>query len=354
MLAITTPWGATSTIPASDTRISFKPDWSASNIRAHQADARATLARPWTLSANGKRVAWTPKPSDVDRMLTAITRTTGDDVKVVTGGPPPQLEVVAMNGTVVAGAPSILRLTVRNNGKGRAYRVIVETRSGEISLHRKRFVFGSIAAGASSTRSLSVNIPATHKGGSAVIVLRFSEANGNTPEQVTKRLSIVAGKTAQLRLRCTVRKGARSSKGIWIADADARLTVRCSVTNTGQAAATGTIIKGSLARMRRASAPRNLRPRRTSQASLIFRVPANATTGQRFQLSLQANETSVAKATATQTLVIEVGQQRICAPPISRAQYNRKLARLRKDLADGLIDKATFQTYEAQLVGCLR
>ena len=83
-------------------------------------------------------------------------------------------------------------------------------------------------------------------------------------------------------------------------------------------------------------------------------MPANGTTGQRYNLAVTATENSVARSSATQTLVIEIGRQSICRPPISRAEYNRKLNKLKRDRRQGLIDKATFERFEAQLVGCLQ
>lgn len=55
-----------------------------------------------------------------------------------------------------------------------------------------------------------------------------------------------------------------------------------------------------------------------------------------------------------QSLVIEVGMQRICTPPITRADMDRKRAKLKADLDSGLIDKAMYRKYEFQLLSCLR
>ena len=325
-----------------------------SGIAPHAQASRARLQNGWTLSAGGHTVAWQPKAIDVDLMLKTIARATGDDVKVVRDGAPPLLEVVELQGPIIAGAPSALRLTVRNSGSGSAYRVIVETSSSEPSMHGARFVFGSLGPGKSATRSVAVNLPVTHKGGTAVVVLRFSEANNNVPSQASKRIKIVAGRVAALRLSCGIAKGATGSGTSWVADAGATLLVRCTLLNAGRATARNATFSASLGGTTRSTPKKHLRPKGKTSAGLLLRVPANGTTGQRYKLVVSATENSVARATTRQTLVIEIGQQRICTPPISRAEYNRKLNKLKGDRKQGLIDKATFRRFEAQLVGCLR
>lgn len=355
MTAIT-PWGDRVTARVIGRRASFVLDWSKSGIDLLAPSARELAAARWRFvpSSGSGEIHWTPKSEEIDEILAAIGRATGNDQEVVTGGAPPALEVVALEakGPLHAGTPATLVVRIANRGRGVAYRVLATLRSGDPSLSGLRVPFGKIAPGATLTREVSVTIPREHADGKTRVLIAVTEGNGNVPDPFSSELEIVHALQPQLAMRadaCTVTQGSRIVNESKKVDAGRQLKVRCTVVNTGDGPAVEAhIVAGFAAPGDKISPKRDLAPGAKAAFETIVQVPGNKQLDDELTLFVQARETDFG-ATSSWTLPLVIGMPRICELPISRAEYQRRL----KEFQNQNLPPETLRAYEEQLLACL-
>jgi hypothetical protein len=355
-ITVVSPWGASVTTPVRPASTTGIPvDWSATGIDPMAADAAARLGGAWSIRAGSATTEWTPAARDVANMMTALRKATGNDVPVVKGGPPPKIEVTSVRLNRGPGPVIHVVVSIRNSGAGNAYRVRATTKSSAPLLHKLRFDFGSLRPGATRSRRATVKIPAVHPGGTATVVLSLSELTNNAPGEVAKELSFSGGDRPILALSCKLSGGAVLSADKYIADAGARVAIACEVSNAGNRPAVSPRLTATLGRRGRPKTAKlsTIAPKKKATARLVVTIPKTARTGDTHQLRLRVIERSI-NASHTRSYPIEVGAQRICRPPISRAVYRKKLKKLEAMRKRGDIDKRTFRRYKAQLVSCLR
>ncbi|HTJ46897.1 MAG TPA: hypothetical protein VL463_32560 [Kofleriaceae bacterium] len=347
-----TPWGAV--VPGEwrdDKTLTFSPDWAKTGLDPLDEHVLQILSQPWTLGDE----SWLPRNRDAVRMSELIGDATDTQVGLVSGGPPPHLEVTAIDvagGALEPGGATTLTIRVANKGEGDAYRVRVTTRSSIASLHDQVLSFGRIAVGAEKTRTLSVHLPLTENAPDTMLVLSFVEGNGFVPHDVSRRVQIRPAVDApELTSRCAVVDHDEHEPAL---DAGEHIDLRCTVENGGPSAAMVVIDvwidKDGVVR----SSAKEI----ASHGKMVFDVPFEIPRGLALDSTLvifaQASDLRFHR-TAMSMIQGVVHKPKLCTPgQLSRAQYDAKIAELRRALEAGDLSQDEFDRYDAELVGCLK
>jgi hypothetical protein len=332
--------------------ITFRADWKTTGIDPLAEDASAIVARPWVISGT----QWIPSSAEAATILRLIGDATDTQTELVEDGPAPNLEVTtfAIEGDALrAGDPGTLLVGIANRGSGAAYRVVATTRSIIEGLHGQRLSFGSIKPGAEKVRRLQLTVPASEAARDTMLVLALSEGNGRVPANISRRIPIAPSSAAPvLAVQCTVggRKVARPDL-----DAGQRLTLRCTVDNTGNAEARQVELEVSVS----GGAPARSAPQAIAVSGhLAFNVPIivprTLPIDAPVEIAITARDRQSSR-TARTTIVGVVRKPKLCVPgELTRAQYQAKVADLRAALADKVLTQAEFDRYDAELVACLK
>jgi hypothetical protein len=347
-----TPWGAVVRgVWPDNGHVTFTPDWSRTGLDPLDDHTADELAQPWRLVD----AQWVPDPADTRRMVALIGDATDTQPVVVSGGPPPRLEVAALDvagGAVEPGGATTLTVRVANKGEGDAYRVRVLTRSSVPSLHDKTLSFGHIAPGAEKTRSLTVHVPLTENAADTMLVLSFSEANGFVPHDVSRRVAIRPTVDAPvLAAACTIVDHDPARPEL---DAGEHIDVRCSVDNHGPSAAVVVVGVAVGRDPAVASQPKQIAANGSQVYDVPVVVPRGLALDSTVEIAAQASDLRYHR-TADATIVGVVHRPKLCMPgQLTRAEYEAKIAELRKTLEAGDLTQAEFDRYDAELVGCLQ
>jgi hypothetical protein len=348
-----TPWGQDIRgIWNGPAYIEFQPDWRATDIDPLADDAPAIVARAWAISGT----QWIPSSAEAATILKLIGDATDIQTELVRGGPPPSLEVTtfAIDGDALqVGRPATLGVRIANRGSGTAYRVVATTRSSIEALHGRRLSFGSIKPGADKVRTLQLTVPTSETARDTMLVLELSEGNGVAPSNVSRRIPIAPSTAApMLAVQCTVQGQKLARPDL---DAGQRVTLRCTVDNTGDAEAKLVELEVSVA----GGTPARSAPQRIAVSGhLTFRVPIivprTLPIDAPVEITISARDRQSSRAART-TIVGVVRKPKLCVPgELTRAQYQAKVADLRAALADKVLTQAEFDRYDAELVTCLK
>lgn len=118
---------------------------------------------------------------------------------------PPRAEIdTSAPAAFVPGEPGVLKLSLRNSGKGEFQGLVAQVHSSEGSLDGLRLHFGHVAPGATAAAALTVRLPADLRAGSLPLRLSFSEANGWQPGDLSLDLPVRPLERPRLVTRWTV------------------------------------------------------------------------------------------------------------------------------------------------------
>jgi hypothetical protein len=343
------PWtGAVRGTWVDSQHLVFHINWAQSNLDPLDDDATRMAAMPWKI----QNVYWGPSAEESAQILELARKA---DQEVVTGGPPPRLEVIAIDvegGALRSGDESTLIVQVTNHGAGTAYQVAASTRSSLTSLHMKQLAFGMIKPGAHRARKLRIRVPPSETLSDAMLVLVITEGNGFAPANASKRIKIIPPtNTPKLDVRCAFAGSPAASPAF---EAGQGVLLSCIVNNTGNATA---MVELEIATPR---AP-TLRSRPEIVAvggRVAFEIPLTLSRDlpldSTFEVAVTASDSvysSVARTTITGVIrkakLCEIGQ-------LTLAQYRAKVAELRAAAAAGDLTQAQLDRYDAELVACLQ
>jgi hypothetical protein len=186
-----------------------------------------------------------------------------------------------------------------------------------------------------------------------MLVLELSEGNGVAPGNINRRIPIAPSTAApMLAVQCTVQGQKMTRPDL---DAGQRMTLRCTVDNTGDAEAKLVELEASVA----GGAPARSAPQAIAVSGhLAFKVPIivprTLPIDAPVEIAITARDRSSSR-TARTTIVGVVRKPKLCVPgELTRAQYQAKVADLRAALADKVLTQAQFDRYDAELVACLK
>jgi hypothetical protein len=332
--------------------VAFPIDWAATGIDPLADDSAAVMSRAWQISGT----QWIPTADEAAAMLTRLGAATGTELEVVRGGPPPSLEVTAVEvegETLRLGETSTLAVRIANHGKGTAYRVVATTRSSIEALHGRRLSFGALQPGKDKVRKLQLKIPASETEHDTMLVLTVSEANGAAAPNVSHRFPIAASIAAPvLAVECLV-EGSKSARPEFVAGQ--RFVLRCLVKNTGDADAKQVDLELSIAGGSPERSPAQPIPTSGHQLFTVpVAVPRTLPIDAPVEIAITARDRASSRSVRA-TVVGVVRKPRLCEPgQLTRAQYRAKIAELRAAVTAGDITQAQFDRYDAELVACLK
>jgi hypothetical protein len=363
-LQLRTPWGSRSSATQVGAHAHFTIDWGQSGIDPLAPDAPSRIDQLWEIVRPGKEgeeihARWRPSPEEVNRIRHYIGAATDTQYELRRGGPPPSLAVSRLEAEqpLRAGETAQLALTIANSGSGPAFLVSATTRSSVPALHGLRISFGTIAPGASKTRTVPIAIPRENDETSAMVVVNVTEGNDYAPPSTSRRLPIQPPADAPiLSLGCHLDDGGdhrEGDGGVALIDAGAPVHLRCSVRNAGAAARSVRLSAAIAGGSAVTSPPRNLPRDGTTEVELRLDVPANARMDQRLTLTATLEGPDVGHG-IHQELTVQVARPRVCPDgKLTRAQYRAKLAELQKALQAGALTQAELDAYDAELVSCI-
>jgi hypothetical protein len=351
------PWhGEVNGIWIDANHIAFRIDWKTCGLDPLADDASDIVTRPWRVS--GTR--WIPNFSEAERILKLVENATETETELIRGGDAPSLEVTSFevqsvegtNNSFHAGGEDDVVVKITNRGIGTAYRVTATTRSSIPSLHGKRLSFGRIRPGAEKVRRLRVTIPASETSPDTMLVLVPAEGNGFTPRNLSRRIPITASKaTPILAVRCSLigHTGARPEL-----DGGDEVVLHCTVENSGTIGADveleTSIAGGAPAR----SVAQAITPAGHASFDVPITVPRTLTINSSVEIAITAHDRKTPRAARAQLIGV-VRKPRVCsAGTLTRSEYNSKLAALRAEVSAGVLKKAAFDRYDAELVTCMR
>ncbi len=336
--------------------IAFRIDWKTCGLDPLADDASDIVTRPWRIS--GTR--WTPSFSEAERILKLVENATETETALIRGGDAPSLEISSFevqsaegtNNSFHAGGEDDLVVKITNRGIGTAYRVTATTRSSIPSLHGKRLSFGLIRPGAEKVRRLRVTIPASETSPDSMLVLIPAEGNGFTPRNLSRRIPITASKaTPILAARCSIigHTGARPEL-----DAGDEVVLHCTVDNTGTIGADVELETSIAGDAPARSVAQAIAPAGHASFDVPITVPRSLTINSSVEIAITAHDRKTPRAARTQLIGV-VRKPRICsAGTLTRAEYNSKLAALHAQVSAGVLKKAAFDRYDAELVTCMK
>jgi hypothetical protein len=108
---------------------------------------------------------------------------------------PPLLKAslaIESQGAVKAGSTIDLKVTVKNNGRGPAYRLLCIVKAKGLSMEARNIHIGRINAGEELTRRISLNIPLKTETGEVPIEITFKESNDYPPDPISGVIQVVS------------------------------------------------------------------------------------------------------------------------------------------------------------------
>jgi len=347
------PWGMNIRATWNDPgHLVFPVDWKASGLDPLADDAATMVAGPWLVSGT----QWTPTPTQARAILRLVSEATETETELVQGGPAPALEVTTFEidgSTLHTSDPNTLVVRIANHGPGTAYRVAATTRSSIEALHGRRLSFGLIKPGADKVRRLTLTVPASESAPDTMLVLVVAEGNGFAPHNVSRRVPIAPSAAApRLAVRCTILDHAGPRPYL---DAGHQITLRCTVDNTGDAAAGQVSVEASIADNAPArSAIQAIAAGSHASFEVSILVPRVIPIDSPVAIAVMARDSPSSRSART-TMTGVVRKPRLCvAGQLTRAQYRAKLAELRAAVAAGDLTQAQLDRYDAELVACLQ
>jgi hypothetical protein len=356
-----TPWG-TKVLPSQGGAggVAFRIDWSKTGVDPLAVGATTHLEKPWRIESPDadEPAEWQPGAGDLAAMLVLIGDATDTQVEVADVSAAPQVEVVSLrtDDDLRNGTSGQLVATVHNKGAGAAYRLIATTRSNIPALSGLQLSFGRLAPGESKTRRLRVELPRTNGEDEALVVLLFHEAHRFAPTQVSARFPVKpAVDVAQLAITCQfLDLAAGPGDPRPLVDAGQTANLSCEVKNEGAPVADLRVVatvSGPQGHV--TSAPFSLGTGRAHKVLLAIDVPQDAAIDSELSLVVETAGGKDAPIARTR-LVALVSRPQICPDgQLTREEFARKRDELRRKLDAGLITKAEYQKYEAELVACL-
>jgi hypothetical protein len=351
-LSARTPWKQD--IPGTwidASHIAFKIDWKTSSLDLLADDAAALAAGPWEVCGT----QWMPTADEAATIMSKVSAATETETTVVHGGPPPVLDVAfeVEGGAFHAGEPATLVVRITNRGAGTAYRVAATLRSSIETLHGRRLSFGAIKPGADKSRKLTLSVAAEETARDTMLVLAVSEGNGVAPSNVNRRIPIAPSRAAPiLGVQCTM--GGNKTARVAL-DAGQRVTLRCTVDNTGNADARAVELEVSVA----GEPPTRSKPQWIAKSGHLmfdvpFDVPRTLPINAQVPIAITVRD-HPSSVTATTTMVGLVRKPRLCVPgALTRAEYRARVQELQAQLAAKRLTQSEYDGYEAELVACLK
>jgi len=103
-----------------------------------------------------------------------------------------KLHLTPSNGVVRAAEELEIEISVTNNSEGALYQLRGMAESKNLLIDKREFIFGKIEKGETKTSSKTIKIPQNSVSRKDELVVKFSELNGNAPEDVKSAVSIDA------------------------------------------------------------------------------------------------------------------------------------------------------------------
>jgi hypothetical protein len=358
---LVTPWGAKLTPSQGGAGgVAFRIDWAKTGIDALAPDAATHLQRPWRIESPDayEPAEWEPVQADLDAMVALIGRATDTQIEVADVSAPPQVEVVSLRTVdeLRNGTSGQLVVEVHNKGVGAAYRLVATTRSNIPALSGLQISFGRLLPGETKTRRMPVALPRLNREDEALVVLLFREAHRFAPAQASARFPVrPAVDVAQLGIACKLldlAPGPGDPRPL--VDAGQTTNLSCEVRNDGAPVAEVRVVATLEGRTTRVtSAPFDLPTGHAHQVLLAIDVPQDAAIDSELGLVVETVGGKDAAVARTRLSAL-IARPQICPEgKLTREDFARKRDELRRKLAAGLITKAEYQKYEAELVACL-
>ena len=103
-----------------------------------------------------------------------------------------KLHLTPSNGVVNADEELKIEISVTNNSEGTLYQLRGMAESKNLLIDKREFIFGKVEKGETKTSSKTIKIPQNSVSRKDELVVKFSELNGNAPEDVKSAVSIDA------------------------------------------------------------------------------------------------------------------------------------------------------------------
>jgi hypothetical protein len=347
------PWGQDVPGTWSDaSHVAFRLDWKSVELDPLADDAQATVERPWLVSGT----TWTPAPAEAAAILKQVGLASETETDLVRGGAAPKLEVskFTVEGDALhVGDPNTLVVAIANRGTGPAYRVVATLRSSISALHGRRLSFGMIKPGAEKVRKVQVTVPGTETAHDTMLVLAIAEGNGAAPGNVNHRVAIAPSTAAPvLAVQCTSgdRKLARPDL-----DAGQTLKLRCTIENTGNADAKRVELELAVAGGKPSrSAPQAVAAAGKFAFDVPVLVPRSLPINAPVEIAITVRDRDSGRSART-TITGVVRKPKLCTPgALTQAQYQAKIADLRAALAASALTQQEYDSYDAELINCLK
>ena len=100
------------------------------------------------------------------------------------------LRLTPSDGKVTAAEELKIDVSVTNNSKGTLYQLRGMTESKNLLIDKREFIFGKIEKGETKTYSKTIKIPQNSISRKDELIVKFSELNGNAPEDIKSAVSI--------------------------------------------------------------------------------------------------------------------------------------------------------------------
>jgi hypothetical protein len=325
----------------------FRPDLTATGVDPLGGPTEGNGT--WELVVDGEpAVLWRPSIDDLERLRIAVGEATGIEPEIGDDAVPPALVVESLSpSTVRSGASTRIAVSLRNTGRGAAYRVFAVLKSTVPELHGRRIAFGRIGAGERETRHVTVTLADAAAVTTPLVVVEVEEANGHTAASFDARIRVELPTRPVLALACAASGTTTDADGRPRVEPGQRLTVTCTIANRGTEAATGVTIAATLGgTVTKAKVP-DLAAGQQRTATLEPTVPSDAVLGERLVMAVVVRETS-ANVDAAMTVELWIGAGSICDGIDGPKDVERRLRVLRGTISDDELAKR-----EAELVRCL-
>ena len=102
------------------------------------------------------------------------------------------LHLTPSNGVVNAAEELKIEISVTNNSDGTLYQLRGMAESKNLLIDKREFIFGKVEEGETKTYSKTIKIPQNSVSRKDEIIVKFSELNGNAPEDIKSTVSIDA------------------------------------------------------------------------------------------------------------------------------------------------------------------
>ncbi|HJT21174.1 MAG TPA: caspase family protein, partial [Nitrospira sp.] len=126
-----------------------------------------------------------PTPPTLSAQLSEKMQRRGNEIGAPPSPPPlPDADLAINPVEVKAGSELVLKLTVKNKGKGPMYRVQARIKSDDPALDGHLFYLGRIEGGQSADDVVAIKVPADRPDGAIPIRVEFEEYNGFIPDSL--------------------------------------------------------------------------------------------------------------------------------------------------------------------------